>query len=111
MLVMRDGSVWSTGVYSDAVNDIFVQIISSGATAPAVGNHRSIVLKQDGNILVAVKDSERHLDFFVEDTTSSQIIPRAKAIAVGGYHSMLMTNEGHLWASWAMERRLIGVIL
>ena len=104
MLVRQDGSVWSTGVYSDDRRTSFVQIFSKGATAAAAGNYYSIVIFQDASVWITGKDSQGQLSFFDGSTTSKasfskvKITPGAKAVAAGGYHCIILTQVGHVWA-------------
>ena len=44
--VKQDGSVWSTGVNTDATHNSFVQVIPRSATAAAVGKYFGIALTQ-----------------------------------------------------------------
>ena len=106
MLVKQDGSVWSTGVESDVRSDKFVQVIPSGASAVAAGNYCSTVLMRDDTVLVTCKNSKGRfeLSFFDGSTTSEdmypvvKMIPGAKAVAAGGYHTLVVTEEGRVWA-------------
>ena len=58
MMVKQDGSVWATGYNeygqrgdgSTTSSNIFVKVISDGATAVAAGAYHSMVLKQDGSV-------------------------------------------------------------
>ena len=105
MLVLQDGSVWSTGVgaKSDRRSRTFVRVISGGATAAAAGNHYSIVLKQDGSVWVRGRNHHGQLgdgkrasraDFAVV-----KMIPGGKAVTACGDHSMVLTQEGDVWAT------------
>ena len=107
MVVRKDGSVWSTGanINSDARNESFVKVIASGATAAATGNYYSIVLKHDGTVWTTGRDSKGRLSFFDGSITGRhkflpvKTILRGKAVAAGGYHSMVLTQEGNVWAT------------
>ena len=105
MLVMHDGSVWSTGVEADDRSANFVQVIPRGATAAAACNYNSIVLKQDHSVWTAGQNSNGQLSFFDGSSTSRgkfffvNIIPGATAVAAGGYHSLLLTQDGCVWAT------------
>ena len=105
MLVRQDGSVWSTGVHSDGLGKSFVQVIPRGATAAAAGNYYSIVLNQDGSVMITGKTSKGQL-FFLDPMATRRrtfsvvkMIPDAKAVAAGGYHSMILTRRGRVWAA------------
>ena len=104
MFIIKDGSVWSTGLNSKAVNKRFVQVISRGATAAATGNYYSIVLKKDGSVW-ATKNSKGLISFFdgstITRSTFSVVstMSNAKAVAAGGYHCMMLLHEGSVWAT------------
>ena len=107
MLVKQDSSAWSTGTSSDSGSTSFVQVIPTGVTVAAVGNYYSIVLKRDCSVWTTAKDSRGRLCFFDGSTTSKgtfsfmQVIPGAKAVVAGSYHSMVLTEGGGVWnAGW-----------
>ena len=57
MILMRDGSVWSTPIISrdgfaasHGFSGHFTRVVSGGVTAMATGTGYSIVLKQDGSV-------------------------------------------------------------
>ena len=99
-LMKTDGSVWSSGVNSD---QIFEMLVSSGAVASGVGSYYNIIIAQNGNVRVTGKATRGQLRFFDASATGRrkfsvvQNIPGAKAIAAGGYHSMVMTHQGLVW--------------
>ena len=114
MILMQDGSVWTTAAtipdadisaHGIIYSKNFVRVVSSGATAVAAGNAFGMALKQDGSVLAmgdnnrcqlgtARKDIENENVFFFV-----QIIARAKAAACGGCHSLIVTQEGQVWAT------------
>ena len=104
LLVHQDGSVWSTGVESDPQSERFVRVIPSGATAAAAGTGYSIVLQQDGSVWAAVKKFTEDFSFFGESTTSTgmfsvvKTISGAMDVAAGSHHSILLTQNGKIWA-------------
>ena len=104
MFVKQDGSVWSTGVDSVALSEGVVKVIPAGATAAAAGNGYSIAFMQDGSVWTTGKKSGR--DSFSDGLTMSrrtfsfvQVIPGARVVAAGGYHSMVLTQENDVWAT------------
>ena len=104
MFVNQDGSVWSTGLNSEARGKRFVQVMSRGATAAATGNYYSMVLKQDGSVWTT-KNSKGQISFFDGLAASRRIfsivstMSNAKAVAAGGYHCMLLLQEGSVWTT------------
>ena len=105
ILVGQDGSAWSTGVGSQTRTGSFVKVFSRDVKAAATGNYNSIVLKRDGSVWTTAQGPGDHLSFVDKSTTSrrtfffAQVIPGAKQIVAGGRHSMVMTQEGHVWAT------------
>ena len=105
ILVKQDGSVWSTGVNLDDPSESFVQVMSSGAMAAAAGNDFSVVLKRDGTVYTTRQNSRAEHSIFdgsANDKGTFSVvanIPGAKAIAAGGYHSMVLTQEGRVWVT------------
>ena len=105
VLVRQDGSVWSTGVNSDAQNESFIKVISKDAMAAATGNYYSIVLKQDGSVLITGKNLRGHISFFAGSAISRRkfsVVKKildVKAVAAGGYHSMVVMRSGHVWCT------------
>ena len=106
MLVMEDGSVWSSGVDADgrSTNLKFVRIIPNGATAAAIGNYFCIVLTGDSFLWIAGTTMKGHQFFFLDlgqtDRKAFSIvhsIPGAKTVAAGGFHGMALTHEGNVW--------------
>ena len=111
VLVKRDGSVWSTGRKSDPLH--FTQVLSRGATAAAAGSDYSIVISQDGSVSTTSTNSEGQISDW--DVTASmrtfsvvQKIPQAKAVAAGSYHSLVLTQQGHVWATGANKYGQLG---
>ena len=126
VLVKRDGSVWSTGRKSDPLH--FTRVLSRGATAAAAGSDYSIVISQDGSVSTTSTNSEgqisdwdltasmrtfsgiSHWDVTASMRTFSvvQKIPQAKAVAAGSYHSLVLTQQGHVWATGANKYGQLG---
>ena len=101
IVLKQDGSVWSTGASSDAR---FVEVMSSRAMAVDAGTGYSIVLKKDGSVWTTdepnAKSSFLNRSKTIRRTFSVvRIITDAKAVAAGTYHSIVLTQEGHVWAS------------
>ena len=105
VLLKQDGSVWSTGVNPDDRSESFVPIFPQGAMTAAAGNYYTIVLTQDWNVLITGKSSNAQLSFFDGSAANRRTfstavkIPGAKAVAAGGYHSLVLTDEGVVWAT------------
>ena len=105
MLVKQDGSLWSTAVHPDARSKNFIKSMSTGVVAAAACNYYSIVLKQDGGVWTTGQNSKGQLGIFQGSATNrytfslTQVIPGAKTVAVGGYHSMILTRNGQVWVS------------
>ena len=99
MIWKQDGSVWSTSIKADNRVANFVQVIASDATVAAAGKFFSIVLKQDGNVMLMGKSSTTRLSFLGETQnwrmfSVVKMIFGAKAVAAGGYHGIVLTREG-----------------
>ena len=105
MIIKQDGSVWSTGVQPDSKAKGFVQIFSVGVKAAAAGNSFSMVLNDVGMVMITGKNNKGQLCFFDGSPISRRTffivknIPVAKAVIAGGYHSMVLTHGGRLWAA------------
>ena len=107
----QDGSVWSAGGAPACGGDLdgggksFVQVISKGAMAAAAGDCFSIVLKQDGSVWATGEQSGEQLSFTSGTTITRrefslvELISGAEAVSAGGYHSMVLTHEGHVWVT------------
>ena len=119
ILVKQDGSVWSTGIESDSYyvsgkSESFVPVIMSGAVAAGAGNYYSIVLKGDGSVWTTAKNSKGQLSFLdgskssLNTFTIATTIPGAEAVAAGEHHTMVLTNEGHVWAVGSNEYGQLG---
>ena len=112
---MQDGSVWSTGVGSDSRRIGFVKVIASGAVAAAAGNYFSIVLEKFGSVLITGKNIKGQLGFFDGSAIRRRafsvvnLIPGAMAVAAGGYHSMVLTQGGRVWATGWNKYGQLGV--
>ena len=105
MLLTQDGGVWSTGVSSDLRKPGFLQVMPSGAATVAAGPGYSVVVKQDGSVWTTSANSNGKLVFFDGSTTSRRTfsvvktIRDARTVAVGRYHSMVLTRQGRVWAT------------
>ena len=105
MLLKHDGSIWSTGVKSDTESNNFLPVFLSGAKAAATGNYYSIVLMEDDSLWTTGKNPKGRQYIFDGSTISRHtfsymdLIPGAKDVTAGGYHSMVMTHDGFIWAT------------
>ena len=82
----------------------FVQVIVGDVTAAAAGFSHNMVAKEDGSVWITGSNSKgelgiasttnRDLFFLVQRFTSN-----AKAIAAGGYHSIVLTRDGYVFAT------------
>ena len=115
MILKQDGSVWSTvitlnssHIRARAFGKTFRQIIPNGAIAVAASTGYSMALTHDGSVWVIsqnvgaqnVEHEFRDIMRFGKDTfyfQVVQVIPGAKAVAAGGYHSMVVTEGGKVW--------------
>ena len=117
MLLKQDGSVWATGMNDEGQlgdgstesKHKFVQVIASGATAIAAGCHHSLALMQDGsvwgtggNTFGQLGDGSTTSKTFMRKVTSPVMekgIGGAVAIAAGMTHSLVLGQDGSVWAS------------
>ena len=103
VFMKQDGSVWSTSVTPYGQGENFVQVIPSGATAAVAGNGYSVMLK-GGSVWTTGQMTKGEFPFVIEESTISRQafsmarIPGAKAVAAGGYHTMVITKKGRVWA-------------
>ena len=118
MVLKQDGSVWATGwngygqLGDGSITDRsnYVQVLVSGAEAIAAGRRHSMILKQDGSVwttgysvygqLEDLGDGAAMIDskFFVQ-----MISDGAKVIAAGAFHSMVLKQDGSIWATGSNE--------
>ena len=76
-----------------------------GAAAAAAGKYYSIVLMQDGSVMMTLKDCAGKLYFFDGSATSKRAfsvvtsIPSAKAVAAGAKHSLVALCDGSVLAT------------
>ena len=99
MLLKNDGSLWSTGIHSNARSESFVRVIPTGVIAAAAGNDYSIVLKHDGTVWATGKNAKGEFPFFEGSTSTGrrafffvQRVIGAKSIAAGSFHSIIFTD-------------------
>ena len=116
MVLKQDGSVWATGRNangelgdgSEIHRNSFVKVISGGVKSVAAGETHSMVLKEDGSVWSTGLNSHGQLG----DTTGLkansawsrtsfvQVVPTgAKSIAASTYYSMLLKQDGSVWAT------------
>ena len=111
VILRQDGSVWSTAINlhgaiipSSTSSRYFFPVFPSGATAAAAGNAFSVVLKQDDSVWAIGRNNRGQLGDGTsvdrKDTFRNvQFIIGARAVAAGGYHSMILTEEGSVWVT------------
>ena len=121
MVLKQDGSVWVAGWNEygqlgdgstiDQIN--YMQVMSSGAKSMTGGTRYSMILKQDGSVWATGCNECGQLgaggapgsiaiEFF-------QVIPDGvKAIAAGACHSMVVKQDGSVWAAGSNEFGQIG---
>ena len=98
VLLRIDDSVWSTGVNSDYLKSSFVLVVPGGAIAMDTDKYKNLVLKDDGDVMITRKTAKGHLSLFNGSATSSRCFETcAIVVAAGGYHSMVLTEEGCVW--------------
>ena len=122
----QDGSVWAVGGNDSGqlgddtkvTKGTFVQVLSSGAKAIAAGGYHSMVLKQDGTVW-AMGDN-KYGQLGDGSTTSRKSMLRvtndfmqyfstgAKAIAAGFLHSMVLQEDGTVWATGRNDHGQLG---
>ena len=84
------------------------------AVAVAAGYHHSIVLKQDGSVWAAGDDSSGQLgdgSFKAEPTRGFVKVISGGAVAAAAcwYHSLVLKNDGSVWATGSNEFGQLGV--
>ena len=89
ILVLKDGSAWSTSLNSDDASNWFIRVVPSDVTFAAAGTGYSMVLKQDGSVWGTGANWKGQLGDQSRTTRRSfvlvQIFPDGgKAIATGG---------------------------
>ena len=111
LIIKQDSSVWATGFNkhgqlgdgSTTDKNIFVKVVSSGATAVAAGRHHSLMLKQDGSLWATGRNQfgqlggaliGAHITSFVQVVPSDVLV-----IAAGGHCSMIFKQDGLVWAA------------
>ena len=121
MVLKKDGSVWATGRnnYGQLGNgsniDVhsFVQVILNYAKSVATGAEHSLVLMRDGRVWVAGCNIYGQLgdgsttpkNRFVQVTT---ITGRAKIVAAGSRHSMVLNHDNSVWVTGDNEHGQLG---
>ena len=118
MVLTRDGSVWATGwneygqlgdgTTTNRIN--YAHVIRGGATAIAAGSRHSMILEQDGSVWATGYNRYGQLgDGGASDSGPlSQAYVRVmsdgvKFIAAGAFHSMLIKQDGSVWATGSNE--------
>ena len=118
-MLTHDGSVWTAGINtfgqlgtdpkSTRMIINFAEVFSDGVKAVAAGSKHSMVLKQDGSVWSAGRNTYGQLGDGSKATSTSmhrvtedfmQAFGRdAKAIAAGLFHSMVLQRDGTVWAT------------
>ena len=122
MALGQDGKVWTTGgnmhgQLGDRTTqdrNRFVEVITGGAHAIAAGGYHSMVLMQNGRVLAAGYNNAGQLGDGMPTQASARYrntfkVMRyyswhqdnldAKAIAAGSRHSMVLKEDGSVWAT------------
>ena len=129
IILKPDGSVWSTAVVlnshgpSSDVSKHFVRVLPKGAIAVDAGKYHNIALMQDGSVWSTAQNSAGKIWFTAQSATHHfgdrgstskgtfffvQMIYGAKAVAMGDFHSMVLTKYGHVWSTGLNERAQLG---
>ena len=122
MVLGQDGSVWTAGAnYFGQLGDgstiskhSFVQVLSTDGKAVAAGGYHSVVLKKDGTVWTMGDNKHgqlgdgsvtlKHSVHPISVSTGSS----AKAIAAGLFHTMIMHEDGSVYAAGANHRGQLG---
>ena len=109
MVLMQDGSVWSTGnnqcgqlgdESTDPENSL-TKVLSSGSKAISAGYEHGMVLKQDGSVWATGENNFGQLGDGSQAFRSKfvQVISGGvQGVAAGDGHSMVLKKDGSLWA-------------
>ena len=123
MLLGQDGSVWTAGAnYFGQLGDgsttqkgNFVRVISTGAKAIAAGGFHSMVLKQDGTVWTVggnkygqLGDGSKKSRTSIFQITIPSFRSGVKAIAAGFLHSMVLEEDGTVWATGRNDHGQLG---
>ena len=129
VVLKQDGSVWTTGCNSRgqlgdrtyrSKND-FTRVMSGGGTAVAVGMTHTMVLKEDGTVWCTGdnfygqladgnRNGRRGRFTRIEYSTSGSIQTQygVIAMAAGSHHSLVLKQDGTLWATGRNNRGQLG---
>ena len=123
IVLKQDGSVWATGRNmfgqlgsgsNTAARERFVKVIPSGVKAIAAGSKHSLVVREDDSVWAAGCNMYGQLgdgskvdrNIFVQ----ALIFPYGvKAVAAGEYHSLLLGQDGSVWATGANSYGQLGI--
>ena len=127
MLLKQDGSVWATGKnlhgqFGDGSNtdsSSFVQVIPGGAKVIAAGSKHSLVVKEDGSLWSTGYNMHGQLgDGSTADRITFARVPLhgvkrlllngAQAVTGGAEHSMVLAQDGSVWAAGANDFGQLG---
>ena len=112
MVIMHDGSVWAAGWNqqgqlgdgSASSKNNFIQVLPSDVVAIAAGTYHSMVVKRDGSVWAAGwNDSGQFGDGSATSSSSKSFVKvfsaGAMAVAAGPFHSMVLKQDGSVWAT------------
>ena len=123
ILLTQSGGVWVTGwnkyrQLGDASTyerTKFFRVIGDGAKAVAVaaGDLHSVVLKQDGSVWAAGRNDHGQLGVSLKNDADRSIFVKvmsdsAADVAAGGYHSMVLKQDGSVWTTGWNEYGQLG---
>jgi alpha-tubulin suppressor-like RCC1 family protein len=112
--IKEDGSLWaagynfygSLGLAASELNDTFTQVASAGTGVKAVaaGSRHTAILKNDGALWTAGNNhfgqlglnSDQDQDVFTQVSAAGS---DNKAVAAGNNHTVVLKNDGSLWAA------------
>ena len=124
MVIKQDGSVWATGCNEDGQlgdgsttdRSYYIQVVSSGAKIVSASSQHSMMLKQDGSVWATGYNHYGQLGD--GSTTNSQIFVQvisqvisdgAQVVAAGAFHSMVVMQDGSVWAAGSNKDGQFGI--